>query len=165
MMTLVLQQNAAILKQLQSVLASLSDAQYTAALAAYDGHSIGDHVRHLLDFYVAVIRRKATTVVDYDARVRDPLIAQSRTHAAALAQSLAEALPSLSQDQPLRATSNGCSDLPTSLARELSYAHDHAVHHLALIKVAMRVYAPEIPLDAELGVAPSTAAYSSAQVS
>ena len=44
----------------------------------------------------------------------------------------------------------------SSMGRELQYAFDHAIHHLAIIRMGLETHFPEIPVDKDLGVAPST---------
>lgn len=152
----VVSQNLALFDQLDSLLMTLSDAEYAAPLQAFDDHSIGQHVRHILDFYGAVIRRKADNAVNYDARARDESIAAHRSVARDLLLDLRAEVCDCDPATPIVAISNGCGDLGSTLARELAFAHDHAVHHLALIKVGLRVHLPQLELGAAFGVAPST---------
>lgn len=156
MPTQVIAQNVALLRQLEDLLHTLTDAQYANPLPALGDQSIGQHVRHIVDFYMAVIRRKATQVVDYDARMREEAIASFRYRAQERIAALAQELATQEVSAPVSVTSNGCAALASSVGRELSFAHDHAVHHLAIIKVGLRVHAPSVDLPAHLGVAPST---------
>jgi hypothetical protein len=51
----------------------------------------------------------------------------------------------------------------SSIGREMQYAFDHAVHHLAIIRIGAEIHCPEIVCDPELGVAPSTLKYQKAR--
>ena len=42
------------------------------------------------------------------------------------------------------------------MARELHYNVEQCIHHLALIKVALKIIRPDIELSESFGVAPST---------
>ena len=44
----------------------------------------------------------------------------------------------------------------STLERELVYNIEHAVHHMAMIKIGLRQIAPEILIDKNFGVAQST---------
>jgi len=47
----------------------------------------------------------------------------------------------------------------SSIGRELLYAYDHAVHHLAIVKLGIHAEFPGIELDDSMGVASSTLRY------
>ncbi|MDX1476670.1 MAG: hypothetical protein R3301_03155 [Saprospiraceae bacterium] len=49
--------------------------------------------------------------------------------------------------------------MDSSLERELIYNIEHTIHHLAIIKIGLAIIAPDIPLPAHFGVAPSTVKY------
>jgi hypothetical protein len=44
----------------------------------------------------------------------------------------------------------------STVGRELAFVYDHAIHHLAMIKVGLRCHYPHIQIDRDLGVSPST---------
>ena len=47
----------------------------------------------------------------------------------------------------------------STLDRELIYNIEHAIHHMAMIKIGLKVLAPELHLPENFGVAPSTIRY------
>ncbi|MDH3651116.1 MAG: hypothetical protein OEQ53_15620, partial [Saprospiraceae bacterium] len=49
--------------------------------------------------------------------------------------------------------------VPSNVARELLYNLEHLIHHLAIIRIAMREVEPDVELGAHFGVAPSTLLY------
>ena len=50
-------------------------------------------------------------------------------------------------------------ELTTSLKRELIYNIEHAVHHMAIIKIAIKESLPHIALPEDFGIAYSTIKY------
>jgi hypothetical protein len=46
--------------------------------------------------------------------------------------------------------------IDTTFFRELAYNIEHAVHHMAIVKIGVREVAPYITLDKDFGVAAST---------
>jgi uncharacterized damage-inducible protein DinB len=52
--------------------------------------------------------------------------------------------------------------LTTTVKRELVYNIEHAVHHMALMKIGIREIAPGISLPADFGIAASTLRHQSA---
>jgi hypothetical protein len=42
------------------------------------------------------------------------------------------------------------------MGREMVFVYDHAIHHLAIIRIGLQVHFPEVDVDVHLGVSPST---------
>jgi hypothetical protein len=57
------------------------------------------------------------------------------------------------------ADSDDCVTISTNYFRELTYNIEHAIHHMAIMKIGVREIAPYIPLDENFGVAVSTVRY------
>ena len=57
--------------QLRSIIHQLSDAEFTEKLELLNGSSIGQHVRHILEFYICLSKGINTGEVNYDKRVRN----------------------------------------------------------------------------------------------
>jgi hypothetical protein len=98
--------------------------------------------------------------INYAARRRDLRIETDPDHALAQAQLLAARLGDLDEATPctLDCAEHGNDGLQTrsTLGRELQYNVEHTIHHLAIIKIALRLVAPDIALPEHFGVAPST---------
>lgn len=53
----------------------------------------------------------------------------------------------------------GTEHINSSLYRELAFNIEHAIHHMAIIKIAAKILNPEIQIPSHFGVAPSTIRY------
>jgi hypothetical protein len=57
-----------IIAQLKDLLSTMDTAQYTQPLTVFSGSSVGQHVRHTVEFFQCFILGLEDGVVDYDAR-------------------------------------------------------------------------------------------------
>lgn len=157
---LLVAKNTETLLQLRTVLRSLAQSSYTQ-LNKKGNASVGQHVRHTLEFYQCLLQAKS--VVNYDLRKRDLLIESSASYAVVVLEEVLNALSRFEQDKNLESISGIDQDaelqLSSSLARELFYVLEHAIHHMALIKVLIKDIDPQFELDSTFGVAYSTLAH------
>ena len=70
-MTLLQRTNLDVLLQLKDLLKIISPAAYSDPLPLLHGSSVGQHVRHTLEFYQCLFEQAPHGFVDYDARKRD----------------------------------------------------------------------------------------------
>lgn len=158
----LLEVNKLILSRLSDFLNQLSDQDYQKQLTVFNGSSLGEHTRHIIEFYQCLIAQYSQVVVSYDLRERKQVLQQS-TLAALEALAIINAdIDKLELDTPLLLEVNAHieEDTPqqilTNLHRELHYVLDHTIHHMALITVGVRSSFPHITLPTDFGVAPST---------
>ncbi len=149
--------------EIKDMLLHIDDSQFICPLDSLSGASIGQHVRHILEFYQCLFEQG--DVICYDDRKRDGRIEADRIFALqTIAQILTE-LQSLSVDRALSLRGNysaTCNDdvhLSTSLYRELAYTLEHSIHHQALIKVGITQLHAEHALSDNFGIAPATIRY------
>ncbi|GGH21281.1 hypothetical protein GCM10007423_02300 [Dyadobacter endophyticus] len=153
----------ALLVQIGAMLDALSDEQYGRSLPVLSGASLGGHVRHVIEFFIELDRGYRTGDVNYDARRRDKAIEQQREVALAKLGSIAALLGKENKALLLTtATEAACFQVATNYERELVYNLEHAVHHMALMKIGMRALT-SLPLPESFGVASSTIRYRQAQ--
>lgn len=152
-----------IVNQINGILTSIEDQLYKAPLAIYNGSSIGQHFRHIYDFFRCLARGAAQQTVDYAQRDRDVRIEQDPLFAMSAFLQELEYLLTLEEYTSVRVRGDFSTqsdatrpEYPSSLGREITFLHDHAVHHLAIIKIALQIEAPELIKDHTFGVAPST---------
>lgn len=163
-------QDLAALKQLNvETLLKLRDVLVVIDQRLYNHHnvkgraSVGQHVRHTLEFYQCLF--SADVAVNYDNRKRDILIESSPNHAIVITDMIIASVKDLNAGAPLKLLA----DMPTvseqplavssSLSRELLYVLEHAIHHMALIRILIKDENAEFELHDSFGVAYSTLAY------
>lgn len=144
-----------------NLVAELDDHAYKRKLAVLSGSSIGQHVRHILEFYLCIVHSKEE-VICYDDRPRDVRIESDRVFALELMDVLQQILSQPFPDAVIRLRTNmsveTCESqyLHSSRYRELVYAFEHGVHHQAIIKIGLNELDKSELIDAHFGVAPST---------
>jgi len=159
---------AGSIQQLQWVLQllkNLSDKEYAQSLVLLNGASVGGHIRHSLEAYQTLVGQAHKGRISYDSRKRNPQLESDRQTAIDHLRYLQIWLEGLSPtdghllleaDVKVHAGEPQPFAVGTTLARELLYCHDHLLHHLALLRVALQVQWPLKELPEEMGIAPST---------
>lgn len=155
--------SSAILQQLNILLKQLSDAEFSRPIPALSGNSIGKHVRHVLEFYQCLIASAADGVVDYDKRERNPRMETDTTFCSAEITRISKTLEGITPEGSLAMVVSFQDGNPekinTTFSRELAYNIEHAIHHMAIIKIAVIQGFPDIQLDESFGIAYSTLKY------
>ncbi|MTI41308.1 hypothetical protein E1140_17540 [Fulvivirga lutimaris] len=104
-------------------------------------------------------------VVNYDKRDHDKLIESDRDLALTVIDDINSFLDKSEADTELILEVNySFSDdiltkIKTSLSRELAYNIEHAIHHMAIIKIGLKEIASYISVPSHFGVAVSTIKY------
>ena len=151
-----------VIAPLLSLLDQLRPDQYSQKLAVFQDQSVGQHTRHVIEFFVELQRGYETGMVDYARRERNHTLESDLDAARRL---LSETISTCNHpDKSLRLRLSAEFDMKeewvigTSYTRELAFVLEHAIHHLALIRIGCRELDME-PLPVSFGVAPSTLAY------
>ena len=151
-----------ILDQLFDLTGQLTDAEYSSELDLLSGNTIGKHVRHVIEFFELLIEGASTGIVNYDKRKHQPLFETERKATLEKLQDLIVRLLAIEFDKEVMLeVSYADSDktifrIKSSLERELAYNIEHAIHHMAIIKIAVRTVFPGVKLVKNFGVAYST---------
>lgn len=154
------------LLSIRTLLESLSDEQFKEPIDVLSGSSIGAHVRHILEFYICLLREDKRITICYDERERNHKIETEREFASIVINNIILNLSGIKSDHRviLKAdfSGDGCDEqkLESSIFRELAYCLEHSVHHEALIKVGIKSLQSEGVLVKDFGVAPSTIRHS-----
>lgn len=150
-----------ILVQLSSLLAQMKNEEYTLPLEVFSGSSIGQHVRHTLEFYSCLLDAK-DGFVNFDNRERNPKIENDLDFALITIENISSSLNSLKEDKPMileGVLGGALQSTHTSMHRELLYVIEHAVHHMAIIKIGFVLNFPKIQIPKNFGIAESTITY------
>lgn len=148
--------------QLRFVLENLNEKEYKTPSTSLSGSTIGQHIRHSLEFFSCLIKSKESGIVNYDNRDRNPAIEGNMDLALAMLDQLSLAIKEsvckndLTLELSYSHVDDNCLKVKSNFDRELVYNIEHAIHHLALIKIGMSEIAPEISLPNGFGVANST---------
>jgi hypothetical protein len=148
-----------LLNQLQHLLSDLDDRAYTSPVAVLSQASIGQHIRHVIEFFTALECGYESGHVNYDLRKRDTRIEADRAFALASLQHIAGSLHKA--DKPLWLVTNlnpaaGTSyRVASNYARELVHNLEHVVHHMAIVRIGVQAVS-DVSLPEDFGVALST---------
>jgi uncharacterized damage-inducible protein DinB len=152
-----------ITSQIGQLLRLLTNFQYTSPIPVFHGGTIGQHMRHILEFYSCLLNGVQCTTVDYTSRKRNLVLSENKEAALATLDYIESEVAKLVEHQGLQIINEYSNEDDinreecfSSVGRELQYAFDHAVHHLAIIRIGIECTFPAVPIDPDLGIAPST---------
>ncbi|MDA0194156.1 MAG: hypothetical protein O2887_15355 [Bacteroidetes bacterium] len=158
-----------LLDQLKSSIDQIQEGDFDKPCSILNDSTIGQHVRHTLEFFLCLIDAVSTQQIDYDLRKHDKFIEQDKKLALSVLNSIRDFVsrnPSnfemefsvnydLDRESPINIKSN--------FHRELVYNIEHAIHHMALIKIGIKSVCPYVKIDPGFGVASSTIRYQKEQ--
>ncbi|WP_316786678.1 DinB family protein [Pedobacter frigiditerrae] len=151
-----------LLTQLENALEALSDEQFCEPIPLLGNASIGQHIRHILEFYIELGNGYQTGIIDYDKRKRDHNLETIREMAIAKIQQINRLTMLENKELNIMAEysfeDERKQQLPTNYYRELMYNLEHTVHHMALIRVGFSLIS-KILLPEDFGIAASTLKY------
>lgn len=155
-----------IVSILHSYLSQIDEAAYSRPIEALSNSTLGQHTRHTIEFFQCITEQSPSGVLSYDERVRNPLVERSPKAALEELEKISKWFQaprntdkqlllriSLSPDNPESI------EMPSSFMREWTYAVEHAIHHMAIIRIGAKFVAPGLQLPDHFGVAPSTIKY------
>lgn len=151
-----------ILNQLEQLVLQLEPAQFTHSAEVLNGASTGQHVRHIIEFFTCLLQGSKSGKVNYDLRAHDKLIETDPdlaiSHIRMLQNFMSEVPPAgkLILETAYHHQDNVWLPVETTFDRELAYCIDHAIHHMAMIKMGLPSVAPEVVTDPGFGTAFST---------
>ncbi|MEO0899212.1 MAG: hypothetical protein AAFY71_22565 [Bacteroidota bacterium] len=152
----------ALFEDVSLYLTALTHNEYCQGLEVLSGSSLGQHTRHVIEFYQCLVDQCKEGKVNYDCRKRNLMIEQNPDFALQVIEDILQKLPLFRQDKAVKLIcdyDNGVDENSftwSSYGRELAYNIEHTIHHLAMIKIGLRQMRPDIALPQGFGVAPST---------
>ena len=154
-----------ILTQLADVISGMEEKDYSKPSPTLSNSTVGQHLRHTLEFFLCLEQGFEQGVVNYDKRAHDKLIESDKFIALAAISRIRDFIASQALDKKLKLEvgyerdSESCLSIDTNYFRELTYNIEHAVHHMAIMKIGIREVANYIQLPADFGIAVSTLRY------
>lgn len=151
-----------IFDQLTDVLQQLHAEDFNSPLPLLSHASIGQHLRHTLEFFLCLEKGLNEGIINYDKREHDMVLENDKFLALACIQHIRSFICAQQEDKTLllEVNYNILKDesvtIPTSFTRELIYNIEHALHHIAILKIGLRESAPYVVYDANFGIAAST---------
>lgn len=146
---------------LSSLLLLLNDEQYSHKIEYLGNASIGGHTRHIIELIQCAIDGYFIGEVDYFNRTRDIALEEDRLMAQETLQELTDNIrfPDKKLNMRIEIPDGSVkSFVSTTYFREIVYNTEHAIHHLALIKVALIAMKLNVT-DKDFGMAYSTIKY------
>ncbi len=154
-----------LLSQLKEIIRNCKEEDFSRQLPVLSNSTFGQHVRHTLEFFLCLFDAKNDGLINYDNRKHDKFIETDSTLAISVIESIQEFLSTQSEDFPVSFEANytlregELEKMPSSFNRELAYNIEHAIHHMALLKVAVKQSLNYIQIPENFGVATSTIRY------
>jgi hypothetical protein len=152
----------AILDQLSDLIHQVKDEDFCRPVRTLSQSTIGQHLRHTLEFFICLEQGYGQGRVNYDKRHHDKLIENDRFLALHSIQKIKEFVLAHQTDQPLQLEVGYHEDteetvvVASNFFRELIYNIEHAVHHMAIMKIGVLEVAPYVSMPPDFGVAVST---------
>lgn len=153
------------IEEIKELVLQLTNDQYVYSAKLLSNATIGQHVRHIIEFYQSVLIGLDSNIINYDNRKRNLLIETDIDFAIEMMNSICSILALDIIDKPCILKGNFCASeseqthINTTLFRELAYCLEHSIHHQALIKVGLLELNSASFIDETFGLAPATIRY------
>jgi hypothetical protein len=154
-----------ILSQLNHLVTQIHETDFSKPSEALSNSTVGQHLRHTLEFFICFERGFDRGVINYDKREHDKLIETDKFLALSALTRITDFVNALNHNKVLKLEVGYDLDqdefitIDTNATRELVYNIEHAVHHMAIMKIGIREVAPYVSLPYDFGVAASTVRY------
>lgn len=151
-----------ILSQLTNLVDQIKEEDFRKPSSTLNGSTIGQHLRHTIEFFLCLEKGLEKGIVNYDKRNHDKAIETDKFIALSIIKEITTSINNRIEDTPLTLevcydlTDENFTTLNSSYKRELVYNIEHAVHHMAIMKIGVREIAPYIQLPIDFGIAAST---------
>jgi hypothetical protein len=165
-MTLI-KTSSEIIQQLRELLLQIDQHQFVKPVDVLSSNTIGKHVRHIVEFYECLLKGVFNGAIDYDARERNISLETDLDYTVKTIDKLVDILQETKEDKPLKLSAcyseSGNTLIDTTLFRELAYNIEHAVHHFAILQIALKQDFPQVNIPKNFGIAYSTVKYQESQ--
>ncbi|MEX0986090.1 MAG: hypothetical protein WD052_01345 [Bacteroidales bacterium] len=153
------------LLQLRDLVQVIGTEKYIAPSDILSGATIGQHIRHILEFYLLLISGSFSGNVTYDKRERDLRLENDPHFASKVIDRLLSGINTLDLGQAVKFEADYSSEgtvqkmISSSVGRELAYCIEHSIHHQAIIKAGLIDLNLATLVNSQFGVAYSTIRY------
>jgi len=150
------------LNEIKDLLLKIDNESYSKKLTQLSGASVGQHVRHILEFYLCLFEGIKEKKVNYENRKRDSAIENDIEVAINTIERIKSFLNSSFQDTHIyfekhfSLSENKSTIIASSVFRELAFCLEHSIHHQTIIKVGLRELELEKLIDDNFGIDPAT---------
>jgi hypothetical protein len=158
-----------ILSQLTDLVHQIQESDFVRPAETLSYSTIGQHLRHTLEFFICFEHGFAQGLINYDKRAHDKLIETDKFVALNAIKRISEFINKV-EDKALKLEVGYDLEkeifltIDTTATRELVYNIEHAVHHMAIMKIGIKEIAPYIQLPPDFGIAASTIRYKETSV-
>jgi uncharacterized damage-inducible protein DinB len=161
---------SSILAQLTELVTQINEQDFTRPAVTLSNSTIGQHIRHTVEFFLCFENGYGIGIINYDKRAHDKLIESDKYIALSAIDRIREFISTFTE-KPLtlevgyNLTNDDFITIETTATRELVYNIEHAVHHMAIMKIGIREIATYIKLSSDFGIAASTIRYKDSKIS
>jgi len=154
-----------ILAQLSHTVNQITEEDFRKPSTALSNSTVGQHLRHTLEFFICLEQGYELGIVNYDKRIHNKAMESDKHIALNTINQILDFVKSTPNDKVLKLEvgyepdSDECVTVETNYLRELTYNIEHAVHHMAIMKIGIREVADYVELPTDFGVAVSTIRY------
>lgn len=160
-----------VLNQLAEVVRQLTTEDFLKPAPVLNQATLGQHVRHTLEFFQCLESGLQTRRVNYDDREHNEFIQADPELALGAIDRLTQFVERQEENVALKLevsydrSGESVQVVDSNYRRELIYTIEHAVHHMALIKIGLKEVAPYVRVPEDFGIAVSTLRHQQALLS
>lgn len=146
------------LVELKEVILHLGPESYKTTIGALQGASIGEHCRHIIELFEALMNGYESGIINYDQRARDKALETNIDKAILHLDIMIDKLNQPDKWLVIQSMVDQSTLVKSSYYRELLYNYEHSIHHAAIIKIGMHLLGTA-QQPKNFGIAPSTIKY------
>ena len=155
----LLSHNIEKLEEINELTSALSSELYKKKFKYLSEATIGQHVRHILEFYIEFENGLTSKFINYDKRKRNLNLETNLSYCAKEIARIIEFINTINKDEACAVAvnySDASEDilLKSSIYRELAFLVEHTVHHMAIFKPALII--ENLSISDTFGLAAST---------
>ena len=156
-----------VLNDIKTLLQKIDADAFVKKNEILSGASIGEHLRHIIEFYLCCLQQHKNTTINYDLRERNKELETNKTKGIEAVDFVFDFLNKLENKDDKNLIMRSVHEneeedenaIKTTFFRELNYCMDHGIHHQSLIKIALIDHGIAHLIHDNLGVAFSTQNY------